>query len=463
MSIKNTLKEIIIKSIDESIFKIEPNDIIIKFNKEDNSYITNIAIIIAKNINKSPNDIAILIQQKINNHNIIEKTTTNEGLINIFLESTYITTIINDIISKKNKYGKINLGNKQKISLSFIIPNLDKDLSLEDGRNAIFCDNLEKIYTNCNYTVTKECYIKKISSENDINSLKQQIDNCRIYIDNYLTEEDLYNNSIIENFLTKIRYTNYCYINNNELWIKTTEFGDKKDKLIVTEDGNYTEIVPLIAYNNNRYNTNYEIILDLYNKNDIIDLSTIKNSLTILNKDISLLKEIIQGDITLNNNINNITELINKVGKNNFRYIFSLYNINKNMNLDINYFEKTNKENPFNYIEEANIKITSILNKYKKKIHKVDNFTTLKNDIAYTIMYKLLTFKDVIINSCLKNNPSIIAYYTYELADLFHKYYEIESLQDKTDEYINERLNILLATKIILNKSLNLIGIIPME
>ena len=112
---------------------------------------------------------------------------------------------------------------------------------------------------------------------------------------------------------------------------------------------------------------------------------------------------------------------------------------------------------------KANIIISSILTKNRKKIDKVDKYTTLKSDITYTIICKLISFEDVLISSCLNNNPSLIAYYVYELASLFHKYYEKEEIINEDTQYTNERLNLLLAIKIILNNSLNLIGIIPIE
>ncbi len=464
MSIKNTLKEIIIKSIEEYKFNINPKDIIIKKNKENNAYTTNIAIIIGNNLKKSPNDIAKYLQTRINSPNIIDNITiTNTGLIDLFIKKGYATTYINDILKKKNKYGQINIGKEKKINISFKIFNLEQKLNIIDGRKAIYCDNLERILTYCNYIVTNECYINDLNVEKKLINLKQELDDCRIYFDNYTTEKTLYDKSIIESFLSKIRYTNYCYIKDDTLWIKTTEFGDSEDRLIIKEDGNYTDIVPILAYNYNKFNKSYDTMIDISTNNQD-DLSILKSTLQILNKDPNLLKEKICGEINLkNNHINNLTDLINKYSINTIRYIFSLYNINNNLEFDMNNALNNSKDNPYNYIEETNIIISSILTKNRKILHEVDKYNTLKSDITYTIICKLISFEDVLISSCLNNNPSLIAYYVYELASLFHKYIEKEKIITDDIDYTNERLNLLLAIKIVLNNSLNLIGIIPME
>jgi arginyl-tRNA synthetase len=78
-------------------------------------------------------------------------------------------------------------------------------------------------------------------------------------------------------------------------------------------------------------------------------------------------------------------------------------------------------------------------------------------------MNKLIRFEDTLISACLKKQPHIICNYVYELASLFHSYYGAYKFITDDKEYTEERLLLIKAIKIVINNSLNLIGIIPRE
>ena len=158
-----------------------------------------------------------------------------------------------------------------------------------------------------------------------------------------------------------------------------------------------------------------------------------------------------------------LMELIDTIGINATRYFFASVGIDTSMDFDIDIASKESSANPIYYIEYANARICTILKKYRNSIKKVDKYTTLKSDITYTILNKLCEFEDVVTTACKQSKPHLIATYVYELASLFHSFYEKENIITENEIYTNERLNLLLAIKIVINNSLDLIGIIPRE
>jgi arginyl-tRNA synthetase len=133
------------------------------------------------------------------------------------------------------------------------------------------------------------------------------------------------------------------------------------------------------------------------------------------------------------------------------------------MDFDLSLAIKNSNENPVYYIEYANARISKILNNYKKDIKIKKEYNTITDELAYTIMKKLISFEDTVISSAEKRQPHIICNYIYELATLFHSYYSKEKIVTEDIEYTNDRIALLTAIKIIINNSLNLIGIIPRE
>ena len=162
-----------------------------------------------------------------------------------------------------------------------------------------------------------------------------------------------------------------------------------------------------------------------------------------------------------NQEIEDINQLTN-LNINEIRYLFSSQKNNEEIVINMDELENNN-ENTIDYIESTNIKIHQILKNYNKKITKVNEFSTIDNELAYIILNKLYEFEEIVIKSGLKQMPHLICNYLYEITQLFNKYYETEKIITEDEVYTNERLNLLLAIKIVINNAFNLIGIIPKE
>ena len=158
-----------------------------------------------------------------------------------------------------------------------------------------------------------------------------------------------------------------------------------------------------------------------------------------------------------------LIDLIEEVGTNATRYFFASKSLDTQMDFDMSLAVKNSNENPVYYIEYANARISKILNSYKKEIVLKDKYNTITDSLAYNIMNKLMKFEDTVISAAQKQQPHIICNYVYELATMFHSYYAKEKFITDDEEYTNERMALLKAIKIVINNSLELIGIIPRE
>jgi arginyl-tRNA synthetase len=159
-------------------------------------------------------------------------------------------------------------------------------------------------------------------------------------------------------------------------------------------------------------------------------------------------------------------ELLDDIGINATRYFFASRSIDTQMDFDLDLALKQSNENPVYYIEYANARICSILKNYKcaiSDLENIDNFITLDSETTYNILNKLYEFPDIVISAGEKKHPHIIANYAYDLASLFHSYYQQEKIITENDIYTKERIALLMAIKIVLNNALDLLGIIPRE
>lgn len=318
-------------------------------------------------------------------------------------------------------------------------------------------------------------YFKQVGLNVLMQQIKKDLDNYRVNFDVFTSEQSLYEKGEVENVLNQLKKNNDCYIKEDALWLNTSKYGDEKDRVIVKNDGNYTYFLPDIAYHVNKIKRGYQELIDVLGADHHGYINRLKASLEILGYDSSILNvKILQmvrllkdGEevkiskrtgktITLN-------DLIDEVGINATRYFFASKSLDTQMDFDLSLAVKNSNENPVYYIEYANARIASLLNNYKKEIAAKEEYKTIEEPLAYTIMNKLLKFTDTIIVAAKKQQPHIICNYVYELTSLFHTYYSSTKFITDDEEYTNDRIALLSAIKIVINNSLNLIGIIPRE
>ena len=536
MSIKNELAAIIKNAI--SKLGVD-KEVIIDVPKSDKNgdYSCNIALTLSRYLKKPPMEIAKEITDNINSNIIDRIEVVNPGFINIFVNKQFLLSQINKIITNGKNFGSNNTGNMKKINVEYVSANPTGILHVGHGRGATYGDSLTRILTFSGYDVTREYYIN--DAGNQINNLaisiferykeicgktwqlpedgyhgkeiieiarqiyntygedkldekitffkneglnilieqiKKDLDKYRVNFDVFTSEQSLYDTGLVDTTLNNLKNSGNCFIDDNALWLSTSKYGDEKDRVLIKSDGNYTYLLPDIAYHINKLDRGFEELIDVLGSDHHGYINRLKASLQILGKDkdklfikilqmVRLIKD--NEEIKLSKRTGKtitLMELVDEVGLNATRYFFVSKSLDTPLDFDLDLAVKQSNENPVYYIEYANARITSILNSYKKNMDtKIVEFKTFDNDFIYSIIKKMSEFEDVVISSADKRMPHLIANYVYELAALFHTFYGMERIITDDEVYTLERIKLLSAIKIVINNALDLLGIIPRE
>ncbi len=538
MSIKMTLSDKIRKSLQKLDIEDDLNIVVeVPSKKENGDYSTNIALALTRILHKNPLEIAEDIIQNIDKSDMIEDIKiASPGFINFYLKKEYLLSYIDRINEKNRHYGENNLGNNQKINIEFVSANPTGILHIGHGRGATYGDNLARIMSTCGYDVTKEYYVNdagnqmnnlgisikerykelcglpcnlpengyhgkeiislaqkikdnyqdtKLDSDIDffreeglnvlLNQIKKDLDTYRVNFNVFTSEQSIYDKCLVEDTLNKLRMSDNCYLKEDALWLKTTPYGDEKDRVLIKTDGSYTYLTPDIAYHIDKMQRGYDKLIDVLGADHHGYINRLKAALTMLGynsdkleiKILQMVRLIKDGEeLKLSKRTGKtitLMDLIDEIGVNATRYFFSSHSLDTAMDFNIDLALKQSNENPVYYIEYANARICSILRTTRGKYKKLDKYNTLNTDNAYTILNKLTEYEDIVISSCEKESPHLIANYVYELASLFHSFYSKEKFITESDEDTQEKINLLLSIQIILNNALDLLGIIPRE
>lgn len=318
----------------------------------------------------------------------------------------------------------------------------------------------------------RKLYFKKIGTELELNKIKKDLDLYRVGFDHYQSELDLYRSGLVEKTLEALKNSGYTYESEGALWLKTTEFNDDKDRVLIKSDGSYTYLLPDIAYHKNKFDRGYTHLVNLFGADHHGYIARLKAGLKILGYDDTKLDiQIIQivrlmengTEVKMSKRTGNaitIRELCQDVGVDVARYFFISKPIVSHLDFDLNLARKHSSENPVYYIQYAYARTCSVLKRVEYKVNNKEEYTLLNNEKEIELLKELSSFKDCLIDVCKNKEVNILSNYCYHLAGLFHSYYnDSKFIDDNNKELTEERIALVKAISIVLKNGMKLLGV----
>lgn len=527
--IKSALNELYIKFDPKNIVVEVPK------KREQGDFSTNIAMQLTKVLKDNSRNIAEKIVEVLSKNTNKIKTIeiAGPGFINIYLNDEYVFSGISNVIKQGENYGSSSIGKKEKVDIEFVSANPTGILHLGTARGAAYGSNLANIMSFAGYDVTKEYYIndagnqiinlgislkerykglcgleenmpedgyygseiidiaktifdkygnskldedleffKKVAVDYLLNIIKTDLSNFGVTFDVWTSEKSIRAKGRIEESLKILDEKGLVYKKDNATWIKTTVYGDDKDRVLIKTDGSYTYLVPDIAYHLDKFDRGFDYLVDVFGADHHSYVSRLKASIEALGYDkdklevrllqmVRLLRdgEIVKMSKRTGGNIT-ISELVGEIGKDAARYFFATRSLDGQMDFDINLALKKSSENPFFYVGYANARICSILKDAKEK--NIDICTDIKEAIdidSKALLLKVYEFTEVLASAALKKEPHLITNYVYELASMFHNYYGKHKILTDDIKMSEKRLGLIKTVGITITNALRLIGV----
>ncbi len=536
MNLKLVIKELIEKALDALDVSYDETTVSIEIPKirQQGDFSSNIAMKLSKELKDNPRNIAEkLVNILKDNKELTKVDIAGPGFINFYLDDEYIFSGINKVIEEDEKYGSSNIGDNKKVNIEFVSANPTGILHLGTARGAAYGANLANIMSFAGFDVTKEYYIN--DAGNQINNLglslyarykgvcgldedmpedgyhgseiidiakdvyekygdsklDDDLEFFKVYATNYLldviksdlsgfgvdfdvwtSEKAIRAKGRIEESLKILDEKGLTFIEDEAKWLKTTVYGDDKDRVLVKSDGSYTYLVPDIAYHLDKFDRGYDELVDVFGADHHSYVSRLKASIEALgyNKDllevrllqmVRLLKdnEVVKMSKRTGGNIT-ISELVEEIGKDAARYFFATRSLDGQMDFDISLAVKQSSDNPLFYVNYAHARICSILNDAKERnIELAINIKDIIDEDSKALLLKVYDFKSVVESSAMKKEPHLITNYVYELASMFHNYYGKHKILTDDMNISSQRISLIKTVQITIKSALKLIGV----
>ena len=509
-------------------------------NRDHGDYATSIALQLAKSAGKNPREIAEIIVDFLSSvDEITDLAIAGPGFINITLNRTSQAELVLTILEAGKDFGRGHALAGVRINLEFISANPTGPLHLGHTRWAAVGDALGRVLSAAGAEVTREFYINDRGNQMDLFGasveaaaignpipedgyqgeyildlakeiittnptlaslpdasrqiafreaayylqLKDQqrvLDNFGTHFDIWFSERTLHEQGAVEHGVEKLRGKGHVFEEDGATWLRTTDFGDDKDRVLIKSDGLLTYFSSDTAYYINKRERGFDICIYMLGADHHGYVGRLKATAACAGDDpeynihvlIGQLVKIMEGghEVKLSKRAGTIItleELVEKVGVDAARYTLIRYPVDTPMVMDIDLLKRNTHENPVYYVQYAHARIAAVLRNAAELKIPLDladfDASQLHHDRENELLGVLAQFPRVVASAAEMRQPHRISRYLEELASTFHGFYSDCRVLPMGEENPNSlhtaRLLLCSATRTVIANGLDLLGV----
>ena len=320
--------------------------------------------------------------------------------------------------------------------------------------------------------------LAEIALEKMIQSHKDVLQQYRVHYDCWVRETAIRRSGLEEEVLKTFREKGLTYEKDGALWFKSSQFGDEKDRVLITKEGEYTYFFVDIAYHLDKYNRGFEVVYDLWGPDHHGYIDRMKAAVLALGyPDEALQVRIIQqvnllrgGQIIKMSKragkIIEMKELIDEVGVDVARFFFLMRKTSAHLDFDIDLAKKQSEENPVYYVQYAHARVCNILKFAREQgipFPEEADLSLLKTPEEINLIKTLLDYPGVVLKAARSLEPHWLTEYLQGLASVFHRFYHDHRVVTEDRELTKARLMLTEATRIVLANALRILNITAPE
>lgn len=297
--------------------------------------------------------------------------------------------------------------------------------------------------------------------------------------DHYFLESSLYQEGAVESTVEALTNNGFTYEDGGALWLKTTEFGDDKDRVMRKKEGGFTYFVPDVAYHHNKHSRGFDRVINVQGADHHSTVTRVRAGLQALNVGIpkgfpeyALYQMILvmRGgeEVKLSKRAGSyvtLRDLIEEAGRDATRYFLVSRRADAQITFDIDLATSKNNDNPVYYIQYAHARVHGVFAKLTDQNVPYDEalgieaLSQLDLDAEREIMTQLRRYPELVIATANALEPAMIANYLKDLAGLFHSYYNSNKMLIDDAKQRNARLVLSKAVAQVLSNGLDLLGV----
>lgn len=501
---------------------------------------SNAAMILAKPLRRAPRDIADEFIKQLAPHPAVkEATVAGPGFVNVRLSDEVLINNLKHVLNIKEKYGRSNRHQGKKALVEFVSANPTGPLHVGHVRGAVVGDVTAELLNAVGYDITREYYYndagvqmqmlgrsvrarylqlfekdesfpengykgdyiryiaaalktargKKLLDETDwepftefaaavlMDIIMDDLRKLRVNFDTTFSERSLHTSGEVKKTLEGLAQKGATYVEDGATWLRTTQYGDEKDRVLVKKDGEPTYVTPDIAYHCDKYERGYDLLVNVMGHDHHSQVERVKIALSILGFDINHLHYLLNQMVSIQRGGDKIklstregqfmtmADMVNELGADVTRYFFAQRSYSSQMIFDWDLAKKQSMDNPVYYLQYVHARACSMEEKAKERgIHESPNLafdpTPLQGERERLLLLKIFMYPMQIMEAAERFELQTIPAYLEDLAKTFHTYYQAQRVLDQDDEIGTlARFHLVLGVRQVMRNGLGILKV----
>jgi arginyl-tRNA synthetase len=297
-----------------------------------------------------------------------------------------------------------------------------------------------------------------------------------VKFDSYFLESSLYTDGKVEETVSLLEKAGHAYESEGALWLRTTDFGDDKDRVMRKSDGTYTYFVPDVAYHLSKYRRGFAHALNVQGSDHHSTVTRVRAGLQALELDVPRgypdyalhkMVKVVRGgeEVKMSKRAGDyvtVRDLVDEVGRDAVRYFFLMRTLETELVFDIELAKSQSDENPVYYVQYAHARVCSVLREWggdEGALARAD-LSPLASPHEQLLAQKLAQFPEVLARAAAERSPHFVTYYLHDdVAAALHTYYNAERFLVDDESLRNARLALVAATRQVLASGLAVLGV----
>jgi arginyl-tRNA synthetase len=501
---------------------------------------TNLAMTLARPLKRKPADIAreLIAAMNLAEAGVAEASVAGPGFINFRIGAGSLASSLTKILDEPDAFGRTSTGKGQPVNVEFVSANPTGPLHVGHGRQAALGDAISRLLAHSGWEVTREFYyndgggqihnlalsvqahlralageapaipeggyhgeyigeiaaryraehaadargddlasvrtfaVKALRAEQDLDL--QAFD---VKFDTYYLESSLYTDGKVEETVAALTNAGHTFEQDGALWLRTTDFGDDKDRVMRKSDGSYTYFLPDVAYHVTKWKRGFHRAIDVQGSDHHSTVVRVRAGLQaleigipagypeyVLHQMVTVMKGGEEMKISKRaGSYVTVRDLIDEVGRDAVRYFFLMRKGDSQLVFDVDLARSQSEENPVYYIQMAHARLSGIF-----RVGEIDVETITAEGVHWECLAEpeereliklLLDWPKFVQGAAEALEPHRVANYLLETARLVHTWYHKHHVLGEPEHIMNARLVLAKSARIVIANGLAVLGI----
>jgi arginyl-tRNA synthetase len=501
---------------------------------------TNLAMTLARPLKKKPAEIAreLIAAMNLADAGVAEATVAGPGFINFRIAAGSLASSLTKILDERDAFGRSNSGNGEPVNVEFVSANPTGPLHVGHGRQAALGDAISRLLEHAGWKVSREFYyndgggqinnlalsvqahlrassgqplaipeggyhgeyigeiaaryaiehagdkrgdnldevrkfaVKALRAEQDLD-----LQAFGVHFDTYFLESSLYTDGKVDETVSALGKAGHTFEQDGALWLRTTDYGDDKDRVMRKSDGSYTYFVPDVAYHVTKWQRGFHRAIDVQGADHHSTVTRVRAGLQalgmgvpagypeyVLHQMVTVMKGGEEMKISKRaGSYVTVRDLVDEVGRDAVRYFFLMRKGDSQLVFDIDLARSQSEENPVYYVQMAHARLSGIF-----RVGEIDPDKITADGVRWECLAEheereliklLLDWPKLVQGAAAALEPHRVANYLLETAGLVHTWYHKHHVLGEPDHIMHARLVLAKSARIVIANALGVLGI----